>query len=153
MNQPIHLLNQLGVMTSFSVAKKISEEDIIKYFDKQKRSKKSEKEIGEMLQEKIAGDIHRAIENQEIPGLLSPQEFAESLGIDKKVVAKIPELNRFIMIIASKIAERKYDKMSLCFFINSLVNILGLTEEDFTKFHRQNNNKDDDESDDDESDF
>jgi len=137
-------------MTSFSVAKKISEDDIAKYFDKQKRTKKSEQEIGEMLQDKIIGEIHRAIENQEIPGLVSPQEFAESLGIDKKVVAKIPELNRLIMVIASKLAEKKYDKMSLCFFINSLVNMLGLTEEDFTKFHRQNNTKDDDEDDDDD---
>ena len=150
MNQPIHILNQLGVMTSFSVAKKISEEDINKYFSKQKRNKKTEQEIGEMLQDKIICEIHKAIENQEIPGLVTPQEFAESLGIDKKVIAKIPELNRLIMIIASKMAEKKYDKMSLCFFINSLVNMLGLTEQDFTKFHRQNNEHDDEDDEDDE---
>lgn len=150
MNQPIHILNQLGVMTSFSVAKKISEEDINKYFSKQKRNKKTEQEIGEMLQDKIICEIHKAIENQEIPGLVTPQEFAESLGIDKKVIAKIPELNRLIMIIASKMAEKKYDKMSLCFFINSLVNMLGLTEQDFTKFHRQNNEHDDEDEDEDD---
>jgi len=137
-------------MTSFSVAKKISEEDINKYFSKQKRNKKTEQEIGEMLQDKIICEIHKAIENQEIPGLVTPQEFAESLGIDKKVIAKIPELNRLIMIIASKMAEKKYDKMSLCFFINSLVNMLGLTEQDFTKFHRQNNEHDDEDDEDDE---
>lgn len=153
MNQPIHILNQMGIMTSFSVAKKISEEDIAKYFNKQKRSRKSEKEIGKMLQDKIVNDINKAIENQEVPGLVGPQEFAESLGIDKAVVAKIPEMNRLIMVIASKLGEKMYDKMSLCFFINSLVNMLGLTEEDFTKFHRQNNNKDDDESDNDEPEF
>jgi len=28
--------------------------------------------------------------------------------------------------------------MSLCYFINSLVNMLGLTEEDFENFHKQN---------------
>jgi len=137
-------------MTSFSVAKKISEEDINKYFSKQKRNKKTEQEIGEMLQDKIICEIHKAIENQEIPGLVTPQEFAESLGIDKKVIAKIPELNRLIMIIASKMAEKKYDKMSLCFFINSLVNMLGLTEQDFTKFHRQNNEHDDEDEDEDD---
>jgi hypothetical protein len=37
--------------------------------------------------------------------------------------------------------------MSLCYFINSMVNILGLQETDFEKFHRQNNNDDDDDDD------
>jgi predicted transcriptional regulator len=163
MNQSIHILNQLGVITSFSVAKKVTDEDINKYFSKQKRNGKSEEQISEMLQDKILCEIHNAIENNEIPGLVTPQEFAKSLGMDKKVVEKIPELNRLIMVIAHKLAEKKYDKMSLCFFINSLVNMLGLTESDFTKFHRQNTTEDtknegpkgldeSDEFDDDESD-
>ena len=38
----------------------------------------------------------------------------------------------------------------MCYFINSLVNILGLSEEDFTKYHRENNKDDDDDDDDNE---
>lgn len=139
----------MGVMTAFSVAKKITEEDINKYFSKQKRQGKTEKQIGKMLQDKILGEIHSAMENNKIPGLITPQEFAESLGMDKKVVEKIPDINRLIMVISSKLSEKKYDKMSLCFFINSLVNMLGLTEEDFIKFHRQNHTDEDDEDDED----
>ncbi len=155
MTQSIHILNQMGVMTAFSVAKKISEEDLNKYFSKQKRSGKTKEELAEMLQDKVLCEIHSAIENNEIPGLITPQELAQSLGIDQKVIAKIPELNRLIMVIAQKLADKKYDTMSLCFFINSLVNMLGLTEENFTKFHRQNNpepEKDDDEHGDDTDD-
>lgn len=158
MNQPIHILNQMGIMTSFSVAKKVTKEDIDKYFAKQKRSGKSKKQIGEMLQQKILGEIHSAMENNQIPGLISPQDLAKSLGMDKKLVAKIPELNRFILIIAHKMNEKNYDKMSLCFFINSLVNMMGLNEEDFIKFHRQNkidpepDDEDDDDNFDDEDD-
>lgn len=137
-------------MTSFSVAKKVTEEDLNKYFSKQKKSGKNEAQLTEMLQDKILCEIHSAIENNEIPGLLTPQDLAKSLGIDKKVIEKIPELNRLIMVIAQKIADKKYDKMSLCFFINSLVNMLGLTEEDFTKFHRQNNPEPTEEDDDDD---
>jgi hypothetical protein len=150
MKEPIHILNQMGVMISFSVAKKVTEEDLNKYFSKQKRSGKSEAQLTEMLQDKILCEIHSAIENNEIPGLITLQDFAKNLGMDKKVIEKIPELNRLIMVIAQKVADKKYDKMSLCFFINSLVNMLGLTEEDFTKFHRQNNPEPNEEEDDDE---
>lgn len=137
----------MGVLTSFSVAKKVTEDDINKYFSRYKRLGKSEEQIGKMLQDKIVSEINEAVEKQKIPGLVSPQEIAESLGIDKKVIARMPELNRLIMILAHKMAEKNYDKMSLCYFINSLVNILGLSEDDFTKFHRQNSNEEDEEDD------
>jgi hypothetical protein len=153
MNQPIHILNQMGVMTSFSVAKKITEEDINKYFSKYKRSGKNEKQIGDMLKEKILDDIDNAVKKNQIPGILQTEELANSLGIDKNVIKKMPELNRLIMIISHKIAEKKYDKMSLCYFINSLVNVFGLSEDDFTKFHQQNGTSDDDDDDDNDKAF
>lgn len=144
MNQPIHILNQLGILSSFSVAKKITEKEINTYFNKHKKRGKSDSEIGKMLKNKIVSDIQTAVEQNKIPGLVSHQEFAESIGIDKKVIAKIPEINKLIGILSQKFSEKNYDKMSMCYFINSLVNVLGLTEEDFTKFHQQNNNEDDD---------
>ena len=142
----------MGVMTSFSVAKKITEEDINKYFSKHKRKGRSEKQIGDMLRKKILEDINSAVESNQIPGLVTPEELAGSLGLDKKIIEKMPELNRLIMIIAHKVAEKKYDKMTLCYFINSLVNVLGLSEEDFTKFHRQNGPVDDENDNDEDSD-
>ena len=145
MNQPIHILNQLGILTSFSVAKKVTEEDIHKFFLQHKKIGKSEEEISDMLNKKILMEIHEAIEKNTIPGLISPQELASSMGIDKNIVEKIPELNKLILVIVNNVIERKYDKMSLCFFINTLVNMLGLTEEDFLKFHKQNHTTDDEE--------
>ena len=150
MDQPIHILNQMGVMTSFSVAKKITEEDIHKYFSKQKKAGKNERQIGEMLRDRILTEIQEAVQNNKIPGLLTPQEFAQSMGISQKVIEKIPELNRLLMVIVHRVAEKKYDKMSLCYFINGLVNMLGLTKDDFIKFHLQNNTNDDDDDDDDD---
>jgi len=138
----------MGVLTSFSVAKKVTEDDIQKYFSKNKRTGKSEQQIGKMLQDKILSEIHEAMQSGQIPGLISPQELAATLGIEKQIVARIPEIHRLIMVLAQKMAEKKYDKMSLCYFINSLVNVLGLTEEDFTKFHRQNSKQEDDDDDD-----
>lgn len=151
MNQPTHILNQMGVLTSFSVAKKITEEDIDKFFRKNKRPGRNDQELSNMLKEKVLADIQRAVENKQIPGVLDPADIAREMGMDKNVVKNIPELNRLIIIVAHKLSEKKYDKMSLCYLINSLVNLLGLSESDFEKFHGRSDN-DDDDGDDEEAD-
>jgi len=153
MTKPIHILNQTGVLASFSVAKKITEEDIHNYFSKQKKSGKTERQINDMFQEEIIKDIQDAILNNKIPGLLSSQELAKQLGLDKLVIDKMPELNKLVMIITQKLTEKKYDKMSLCYFINSLVNLLNLTEQDFENFHRQNGTDEPDEPDEEGGEF
>ena len=143
----------MGVLTSFSVAKKVSEEEIKKYFGKKKIKGA---ELEEKMTEKIFSEIERAVQNNEIPGLLSPQELAKSMNMDNSVIEKIPELNKFIMVLSKKFGEKSYDKMSLCYFINSLVNVLNLTEDDFIRFHKKNNinmDEPDDEFDDDDDDY
>ena len=140
----------MGVITSFAVAKKISEDEISKYFAEGKKKGKSTDEIHKSIQQKVMGDIEEAVMNKKIPGLLSPEELAKEMGIKQNIIANMPELNRLIMVVGHKLAEKKYDKMSLCYFINSLVNLLGLTENDFEKFHRQNNGT---EADDDNDEF
>lgn len=138
----------MGVITSFSVAKKVAEEDITKFFSKGKKAGKSVDEMNKLLRDKVLTEIQDAVESRKIPGLLAPEELAKQLGIQQAVINNMPELNRLIMIVGHKLAEKKYDKMSLCYFINSLVNLLGLTESDFEKFHRQNSSPDNDDGDD-----
>ena len=140
---PVHILNQMGVITSFAVAKKISEEELTKFFVKGKREGKSIDELNDIIRNKVVGEIEDAVVHRKIPGLLTTEELAEEMGIKKSIIADMPELNRLIMVIGHKLAEKKYSKMSLCYFINSLVNLLGLTENDFENFHRQNNSNED----------
>lgn len=134
----------MGVITSFSVAKKISEDDIHKFFAKGKKSGKSTEELNNILRDKVLSEIEDAVTHQKIPGLLSPEELAKEMGVQQNVINNMPEVNRLIMIVGHKLAEKKYDKMSLCYFINSMVNVLGLTEQDFEKFHRRNAGEDGD---------
>ena len=138
MFNPVHILNQMGVITSFSVAKKVSEDDIHKFFSRGKKTGKSTEELNNILRDKVFSEIEDAVVNHKIPGLLTPSELAKEMGVQPNVINNIPEMNRLIMIVGHKLVEKKYDKMSLCYFINSLVNLLGLTEQDFDKFHRQN---------------
>lgn len=147
MLNPVHILNQMGIITSFSVAKKVEEEDIHKFFTKGRKTGKSVEELNKILRDKVLGEIEDALMRRKIPGLLAPEELAKEMGVQPAVVANMPELNRLIMIVGHKLAEKKYDKMSLCYFINALVNLLGLTESDFEKFHRQNGPDADDDED------
>ncbi len=135
-------------MTSFSVAKKVSEEDITKFLANGKKEGKSPEELNRILREKVLSEIEDAVSHSKIPGLLSPEELAKQMGVQKNVINNMPELNRLIMIVGHKLAEKKYDKMSLCYFINALVNLIGLTESDFEQFHRRNGNGGDDDDND-----
>ena len=56
---------------------------------------------------------------------------------DKKTIKNIESLNRLVVMLAHKLKDKKFDKLSLCYFINFLVGSLGLNEEDFEEFHRQ----------------
>ena len=142
----------MGVITSFAVAKKISEEELTKFFAKGKKEGKTVAQLNDIIRDKVVGEIEQAVVTRKIPGLLSTEELAKEMGIKKNIIADMPELNRLIMVIGHKLVEKKYGKMSLCYFINSLVNILGLSENDFEQFHRQNNSPENPEDDDDEDD-
>ena len=146
MINPIHILNKMGVLSSFSVAKKITEKELNTYISKEKKAGKSTKKIGEILKQKIMDEIETAIIENKIPGLMSDENLKADTLLSKNVI----DLNRFIAIITNKMTEKNYDKMSLCYFINGLTNMLGLQEEDFIKFHRRNNDDNDGDDDDDD---
>ena len=137
MPQPVHNLSQMGIMTSFSVAKKVTAEEATKFFHIKRKCGKTKKELEAMLQKKIERDIQTAVMNNQVPGLISISEWASESGMAKTVGANLPELNRLISVISDKLLSSNYDKLSLCYFINTMVNILNLQEADFEKFHSQ----------------
>lgn len=150
-NKPEHLLTQMGVLTSFSVAKKITEDDIKNLLRKEKKNSNSNGNIPDLIKGKIMNEIKDALMNGKIPGLITP---ADSAGIPKELQSKFDELNKFIMVVAHKILEKKMDKFSMCYVINTMVNVLGLSEKDFEEFHKKvfEKNSDADDYDEDEED-
>lgn len=144
MDQPVHILTKLGILKSFSIAKKITEEEIIKFFNRYKKIGKTEEEIGELLKTKIFEEIRYAIETKKIPGVILP----DNSPLTKKILVNLTELNKLMYLTKSALLKKKYDKMSLCYFINSLVNLLGLTEKDFESFHKKMSNEEDTDDDD-----
>jgi hypothetical protein len=146
--QPIHILTKLGVLASFSIAKKVTEEDINKFFEKYRKLGKDKEQIGELLKEAIFLEIQEALDNQKIPGLIIPTVSAAK----DKFLSSMVDLNKFIISISKVLKDKKYDKMAMCYFINSMVNIFELTEKDFEKFHKKMSHLNNDLSSEDEDD-
>lgn len=144
--QPIHILSKLGVLSSFSIAKRITPEYIEKYFKKQKKSGRTKAEIQKQFIQKVEQDILTAMNDSTIPGLLK-----DGGQFDNKNTSNLPSdisnnlhiINKLIVNIAHKIMGYNFDKMTLCYIINSLVNLLNLSEEDFEKFHGIGNDGED----------
>ena len=127
-----HILSKEGVLTSFSIAKKVTMKDIKKLRGGLKNSKMDAKKLQESLRNAVIKKAKESVDAQKIPGLLLNGIFAENE--EKK---KIMELTYFASIIAKKLSEKKISKYHSCYIINAIVNMLTLTEEDFDEFHRK----------------
>lgn len=126
-----HILAKEGILTTFSIAKKITAKDVKKLRDKIKTAKVNAEQLNEMLKESIIKNTQKDIEKQKIPGLvLEGVEDAE----EKK---RIMELTYFASMISKKLSEKNIDKYHSCYIINAIVNMLGLTEENFDEFHKK----------------
>jgi len=67
--QPIHLLNQFGVLSSFSISKKFTEDEINNMAKHLKKGKTNE-EMLELLKQKIMNDIIEASKKGKLPGMI-----------------------------------------------------------------------------------
>jgi len=143
---PQHILAKEGILPAFSIAKKITAMDIKRLKEKvtTSSSKVNADKLQLLLKEAIINETQIAMKTQPIPGLIidTPEESEEK----KRVL----ELTYFASIIAKKLVDKKISKYHNCYIINTLVNILQLSEEDFENFHRkfsefQNGNKEDEE--------
>lgn len=127
-----HILSKEGILTTFSIAKKVTMKDVKKLRDGLKGSKMDAKKLQEALRNAVIKGARETVDVQKIPGFLLDGIFAENE--EKK---RIMELTYFASIIAKKLSEKRVGKYHSCFIINAIVNMLGLTEEDFDEFHKR----------------
>lgn len=130
--EPIHILTKMGVLQSFSIAKKITQSDIDEMVKVVEKEKKSENEVVELVKAKILGDILDASKNGKLPGLILPSPNKNQIPVQN-----LEFLNRMVLLLTDKFKSKKIDRFSLCYFVNYLVGSLGLSEEDFEDFHRR----------------
>lgn len=126
-----HILAKEGILTTFSIAKKVTAKDVKKLRDKLKSAKIDADKLQELLRSTVIKETQQALETQKIPGLII--DGAEESEEKKRIM----ELTYFSSVIAKKLSEKKIDKYHSCYIINAIVNMLGLSEEDFDEFHRK----------------
>lgn len=135
---PTHILTQMGVLSSFSISKKMTENDITAMMKKTKNKVKSESELIELVKTKIMSEILEATENGTIPGIIVDKNKSKLFSIKS-----MESLNKMVDLISGKLNNKKLDKLSLCYFINYLIGKLNLTEEDFEDFYNKFTDSDD----------
>ena len=131
MQTPNHVLAKEGILTTFSIAKKVTTKDVKRFREKLKTSKINAYKLNELLRKAVVKETQETIETQKIPGLIL-------LGVEENEEKKrIMELTYFASVISRKLMEKRIDKYHSCYIINAIVNMLQLTEEDFDNFHRK----------------
>lgn len=95
------------------------------------KKSKNKDEVVALIKEKIMADIIDASRKGNLPGILL-EEMNPPIPVQN-----VETLNNMVGLLSSKLKNKKVDKLSLCYFINYLVESLGLTEEDFEEFHRR----------------
>jgi hypothetical protein len=121
----------MGVLSSFSIAKKISEEEVNQMIKSAKTKTKNQGDAMDIVKAKIMKEIIDASKKGTMPGIVLDRNN-EMIPIQH-----IEDLNRMVIVLTQKFKGKKIDTTSLCYFINYLVGSLGLTPEDFEEFHRR----------------
>lgn len=126
-----HILAKEGILTTFSIAKKVSAKDIKRLRNKLKSNKEDAEKFQDLLKKAVIKETQQILQTQNIPGLII--NGTEDVEEQKKIM----ELTYFASIISKKLSDKKISKYHSCYIINAIVNMLGLTGEDFDEFHRK----------------
>lgn len=149
-----HLIAKHGVLTSFSIARKVSKKDIKEISDKIKKRSKNKAEFNELLQKEVLKTTKYSMNQDLIPGLILPEKpnTRKELADEKRLM----QLNYISNTIAKKLMDNKFSKDEICYIILTLLSSLGLNDQDFKNFNTKygtHDENDEDETDNDDDDI
>lgn len=173
-----HLLSKHGVLTSFSIAKKVNEDNIKELTDKIKGEAKNKFDFHQKLKNEISKQSIDDILNNKVPGLIKnkdvipeeeptvpdiiPDRVEDKVPPKKKKPskkmeyktdkAKMAVLYTLISKISGEVIHNNLTKNDICFMIYAVLNFLEVTEEDFATFHKEARKKDEPLDDNDDTD-
>lgn len=140
MNDVDHILNKEKILKNFSISKYISPKEIAKL----KESLESDinlkdEELTETLKEKIIEYTDNYIKTHKIPGLIVKNNSKFNVH-DKSSIKIYKDAAEFAYKLKF---EKKMTKPQILFYIISLVNHLGFTQEDFNDLTDDSDESDD----------
>jgi flagellar biosynthesis/type III secretory pathway chaperone len=130
-----HVLQKVGVLKNFSVAKVVSRKEIEDLKQLIRAVAKDDAEYEKLFQEEMSQIANMHDPKSPIPGIL----YVE----DKSKVMKA--LQKAAKDYAAKMKTAKITKKELCYLIASIIKELGLTQDDFLKLNEENEEDEDSE--------
>ncbi len=141
-----HLISQKGILINFSVAKKISAEKIKSLELKIKKKMKPGDDLQSELNHQLAMHTQKTLNINDIPGIINNSDTNTPVHNDYKGIyqneSKAMMLNLFGTTLAKKLISQKFKKDEVCFVILTILSALGLTDQDFKQFHKNNSHPD-----------
>jgi hypothetical protein len=138
-----HLIAKHGVLVSFSIAKKLNRENIKAIADEIEKLGGDKKTRTQLLEEEIKRNTMESMKLTDVPGLIMSktevlkEKFMDnSFMKDEKIIISLMILSNSL---SKKILDKKIPKEQMCFVLISLINSLGLSDEDFKNFHQKHN--------------
>jgi len=136
MNNHHHLLSKHGVLVSFNIARKIKPSQI-KSIRKKLESKFTDPTI---IEKEISKEIKRKTKkflgDNEIPGLVHDEYPQKKIYINKKIQVKILNLSNKV---AAYCNSNKFTKEHVIFFVQALLHLLKISNEDMQRFKQKYN--------------
>lgn len=139
-----HLIAKHGVLTSFSIARKVSKKDIKEISDKIKKKCKNKDDFNELLQKEVLKTTRYSMNQDLIPGLILPDKSTTNTRKELADEKKLMQLNYISNMIAKKLMDNKFSKDEICYIILTLLSSLGLNDQDFKNFNAKYGTGDDD---------
>ena len=132
-----HLLSKHGILVTFNIAKKIKPSEIKsirkKLESKFPESDKLEKEINKEIKAKT----HKFLQENDIPGLIQKgEETFDKIYINKKIQTKILKLANKVVDYCK---QYNFTKEHVIFFIQAVLHLLKISNEDMQKFKEKYN--------------
>jgi hypothetical protein len=155
-----HILAKYGVMTNFSIAKKVTKKRIEKLYKKLNTTDEMSEKFQNILKKEILKETQLAMFNNTIPGLITNIKKQSSVKYGSMMLTE-KEKKKIVALTAGLIeviVEYKLGKDEMCLLLIQLVNALGLKDVDFKKFNntygpQQSSRPEDDYDDDDDDDY
>ena len=139
MNDVDHILNKEKILKNFSISKYISPKEISKLKESLTENQYEEDvDLDEAFKEKIIEYTDNYIKNHKIPGLILKNESTFNVH-DKSSVKIYKDAAEFAYKLKF---EKNMTKMQMLFFIISLVNHLGFTQQDFDNIRGDSDDSD-----------
>jgi hypothetical protein len=154
---PKHLISEKGILVNFTVAKKIPSKKIESLQNKVKKTLKEGDDLEELLKKEISKQTQKTLNVNDIPGIIVNNHKKNDLEYSNGIFAdesRVMLLNFFGMNLAKKMINQKFKKDEICFIMLTILGTLGLTDQDFKDFHKNNRqNMDDDDYNDEDDDY